>query len=161
MLTILFLSADSVFAGAAIRFFPSTRKYLRLACIAMGLGDATALLLGYLLRSVIASSITAHSDQLLVVSGALAAIAIAQAGTKFPRAAILGTAVLLSFDSLLAGAQMSSTSFVLNAVGLVWICSGLATFAGFQCANALAPHLKPKAAFLFACISLVVCVLVR
>jgi hypothetical protein len=156
MLAALLLSADSAFTGAAIRLLPTTRNHLRLACVALGLADAIALLLGYSLRAVIAAAMGGSADQILLLSCVLAAVALLKASTWYPRASILAIAIVLSADNLLAGTQLSSSTSIITVMILVGTLSALASMAGIQCANFWARNTKPKAAFVFASISLVI-----
>lgn len=160
MLSTLLLSADSIFAGAALRFFGTSRRHLGLACGAVGLADGIALLLGRALHNVVATGMSAPDLRGLLAGCAVASILVGKASAGRPRAAVLGIAILFSIDNLLAGAQMSSlgsTAFIGCGVG---VFSGLCCFAGFDRAHALASHFRPRIAFALASVVVIISFLI-
>jgi hypothetical protein len=156
MFGMLLLSADSAFLGAAIRFFPETKKYVGFACMTLGLADAMALLLGFTLRRTILDHITPSSQHWVLIGCALTAIALGKAARLHPRAAIVGIALLLSVDNFFAGGQLSPFAPIGSAACVVGILSFLSTFAGSRCADAIAGLLKPSTAFALARCSLAI-----
>lgn len=160
MMSTLLLSADSIFAGAALRFFGTSRRNLGLACGAVGLADGIALLLGRALHNVVAAGMSVSDPRVLLAGCALASIVVGKANAGRPRAAVLGIAILFSIDNLLAGAQMSSlgsTAFIGCGAGVI---SGLCCFGGFDCAHALASHVRPRVAFALASVVVIISFLI-
>jgi len=155
MLSIFLLSVDSIFAGAALRFFGTSQKYLTVACGAVGLADCTALLLGRAFRDMIATGISISDQRVLLAGCALASIILGKAGARYPRSRVIGVAFLFSIDNLLAGVRMSSLGSTLLPGCAAGIFSGIFCLAGFHCVHCLAIQLRSRAAFVVASVVVV------
>jgi hypothetical protein len=150
MLATLFLSVDSMFAGAVLRFLGTRRVHLGLACWAMGLADFIALLLGRALHKPIAIHMDTLEQRMLFAGCALAPMLLGEATAYFPRTAIAAIAVLFSIDNLLAGVGMSSFGSAALVACAVGIFSAIACRAGFECADAVAVRVRPRISVVLA-----------
>jgi hypothetical protein len=148
-----------MFAGAALRFFGTSRKYWALAGSAMGLADLLALFLGRALHNVIATSMNASQLGALFACCASAAIILGRTCARYPRAEILSIAFLFSIDNLLAGAHLPSFTSAVQLAPTVPISSGLACLAGLHFAQAIAVQVRPRVSFALASIAVCVCFL--
>ena len=159
MLTTVFLSLDSVFAGAALRFFGVNRKYWVLASSVMGLADLLALFLGRALHGWILTSMSSRQQGILFACCALAAILAGKRYANYPRAMIVGMAVLFSIDNVLAGAQLRSIVSAAHIAPTAAILSGLACLSGLQFAHAVADRVHPRTSFALATLAVSICFL--
>jgi hypothetical protein len=147
MIVAILLSLDSMIAGAALRFFGAHRKYWAFAGSAIGLADLLALFLGRALHNVIVTRVSASSQGMLFGGCAVTAIMLGRLCTRYPRATVLGMAVLFSIDNLLAGARLPSFTSAVQLAPFVAISSGLGCVTGLHFAQRVTVHLKPRLSF--------------
>jgi hypothetical protein len=160
MLGTIVLSLDSLFAGAALRFFGLSKRHWPLAWRAVGLADLVALLMGRGMSVVIRTPMTSFQQVSLFAGCALVAIFLGRLCSERPRVVILGMAVLFSIDNLLAGAQFASLlSGALVAV-TAGILSCVACVSGLHVAAAIAVHVRPRVSFGLASAAVVTAFLV-
>jgi hypothetical protein len=147
MLTLLFLSADSVFAAWILRFFGVSRRDLNYASWSIGLADGIALVLGYALRNFIMGRTLPHPGLLLIALSILFSILVARTVPKRPRLATTAVAVLFSLDNLMAGTRLGSMGMV--ALTALFCVMGATLFcrAAFLSSDVLTVRIRPRVLF--------------
>lgn len=150
MVSTIYLSLDSVLAGAALCWFGLPKRYWLFASSAIGFADGFALLCGWTMRNWIATTVTPLQQVVLFVGSALAATIISKKCANRPRLLIGATAFLFSVDNLLAGAQLMSIKSAAQSVPTAAIFSALACFAGLCVAKPIKTRVRPQAWFALA-----------
>jgi hypothetical protein len=150
MASMIYLSLDSVLAGAALCLFGLPRRYWLFASSAIGFADGFALLCGWTLRNSIVTTVTPLHQGVLFVGPTLVATIISKKCANRPRLLIAATAFLFSIDNLLAGAQLMSIKSAAQNVLTAAIFSASACFAGLCVAEPIKSRVRPQAWFALA-----------